>query len=168
MPFATPDLQTAENSSAMDISLPSTRTNLSEARPPGLGAPSEHLRSFPHNSVGPQLNRLGELRVDECTWYRNASEGVKIPAYQAGGTDHDRNTGREGKEGLVGMGTGSVGQMGVVAGWVADEIGIVGSGPAPRIWVSGEGAGLGRPSEVVQGQLRFGWSHQSVSADHPG
>lgn len=73
--------------------------------------------------------------MDECTWYRNVSEGVKTPARQVGGVDRAHNTEREGKEAVVRMSTGRIEQMGVVEveGEVGDEIAIVGDVLVPRM-----------------------------------
>jgi hypothetical protein len=85
------------------------------------------------------------------------------------GVDHDRNTEREGKRGLVGTGTGSTEYVGagveVVEGEVASEGAIVGSVPAPLMEGSEEEVGPRRPSEEVHDHSCFGWSHRSILID---
>jgi hypothetical protein len=157
-----PDWPTAESSFAMDTSLPSTQTDLWEALPPGLGAPSERSRSSPRNSADPQLIHPAELRVDGCTWYRNVPEGVKtLAAYRVDGAARGHNKEREGTEGLAGMSKGSIGQMAVVE--VAGEVGHL---PVPQMGAFETEVGLERPSEVVHGRLQFGRNHQWIWIDH--
>lgn len=83
------------------------------------------------------------------------------------GAGHDRNTEREGKVGLVRMGTGSTGHAGEVEveAEVASVTAIAVRVPAPRMEVPEEEVGLRRPSEVVRDHSQFGWSRQSVSID---
>lgn len=77
--------------------------------------------------------------MDECTWCRNGSEGVKTLARRVGGADRDHNTGREGKEeGPARMSKGSIGQMGVVepeTEEAADEFAVLSNDPPPPMAV---------------------------------
>jgi len=84
-----------------------------------------------------------------------------------GGADHDHNTEREGKEGLVRTGMGSTGRAGEVEveGGVVSVIAVAVVVPAPQMEVPEEEVGLRRPSEVVRDHSQFGWSRQSISVD---
>ena len=96
-------------------------------------------------------NHLGELQEDGYTSYRNASEEAKTPAYRVGGVDHDHNTVREDRVGLVGScmdGTEREGAV-EVGDEVADENAIVAGGPAHQMEVLEEEVGPTRPLEVV-------------------
>ena len=115
------------------------------------------------------MSRLDGLREDGYTWYRNASEGVRTPAYWVGGAGHGHNTEREGRAGPVGTRIGRTGQEEAVEveRRVADEIAIVAGVLASGMGDSQEEGGLRRPSEVVHGHSQFGWNHQSISIDRP-